>query len=88
VSTPRLITQVTPKYTGEALRHKIQGTVTLEAVVMDDGCTSRIHVVKSLDRGLDEAAMTAVAEWRFEPGRLAGRPVNVLVVIVVDFRIH
>jgi len=39
-----------------------------------------------LDRGgLDEKAMAAVAQWRFEPGRLAGAPVDVLVTIMVDF---
>jgi TonB family protein len=89
VSTPRLIHQVTPNYTGEALRRRIQGTVVLEAVVMDDGCASQIRIVKSLDRGgLDAEAVKAVAQWRFEPGRLAGTPVNVLVVIVLDFNIR
>jgi hypothetical protein len=32
--------------------------------------------------------VTAVEQWRFEPGRLAGRPVDVLVQIFVDFRIR
>jgi TonB family protein len=89
VSAPRLIKEVKPKYTPEALRDKIQGTVVLEAVVSGDGCTSQIHVVRSLDRGgLDEEAVAAVAQWRFEPGRLAGAPVDVLVVIMLDFSIR
>jgi hypothetical protein len=29
-----------------------------------------------------------VAEWRFEPGRLAGEPVDVLVTILVGFTIR
>lgn len=88
VSAPRVIKEVRPKYTGEALRDKIQGTVVVEALVSADGCTSQIRVVKSLDRGLDEAAITAVEQWRFEPGRLAGAPVDVLVVIMLDFTIR
>ena len=45
----------------------------LEAIVTGDGCASQIRVVRSLDRGgLDEEAVAAVAQWRFEPGRLAG----------------
>jgi periplasmic protein TonB len=89
VSAPRLIKEVKPKYTAEALLHKIQGAVVLEVVVMSDGRPSQIRVIKSLDRdGLDGEAVLAVAEWRFEPGRLAGEPVNVLVVIVVDFAVR
>ena len=89
VSAPRLIKEVRPHYTNEALLTRIQGTVVLEAIVTADGCTSQIHVVKSLDRGgLDEEAVAAVAQWRFAPGRLAGVPVDVLVTIMLDFTIR
>ena len=89
VSGPRLIHEVKPRYTSEALRNRIQGTVVLEAVVSGDGCTSQIRVVRSLDRGgLDEEAVAAVAQWRFEPGRLAGAPVDVLVTIMLDFSVR
>ena len=89
VSAPRLIKEVKPKYTAEALQNRIQGTVVLEAVVAGDGCASQIRVIRSLDRGgLDDEAVAAVAQWRFEPGRLAGAPVDVLVTIMVDFAIR
>jgi protein TonB len=89
VSLPRLIREVRPKYTSEAMRSGLQGTVWLEAVVTRDGRTSQIRVVKSLDHGgLDQEAVAAVAEWRFEPGRLAGEPVDVLVTILVGFTIR
>ena len=74
VSAPRLIKEVKPRYTSEAVVKRIQGTVVLEVIVTGDGCASQIRIVRSLDRGgLDEEAVTAVAQWRFEPGRLAGR---------------
>jgi TonB family protein len=86
VSAPRLIQEVKPQYTSEALRRRIQGTVVLEAIVTADGCPTQIRVVKPLDRGgLDQEAVAAVAQWRFEPGRLAGTPVDVLVIILIDF---
>jgi TonB family protein len=88
VSGPRLIKEVKPSYTNDALRHKIQGAVVLEAVVTVDGCPSQIRVIRSLDPGgLDAQAVAAVAQWQFEPGRLAGTPVDVLVTIQLDFRI-
>ena len=90
VSAPRVLKEVRPRYTGEALRNKTQGTVVLEAVVTRDGCTSQIRVVKSLDRGgLDDEAVAAVLQWRFEPGRLSdGTAVDVLVTIMLDFTIQ
>ena len=36
----------------------------------------------------DEQAIVAAAQWRFEPGRLAGRPVDVLVTVMIDFWIR
>jgi protein TonB len=66
-----------------------QGIVVLEVIVTRDGCASQIRVVKSLDRGgLDEEAVSAVAQWRFEPGRLAGTAVDVVVTIELTFAIR
>ena len=89
VSAPRVIKEVKAKYTREALLNRIQGTVVLEAIVTGDGCTSQIRIVRSLDAGgLDEEAVAAVAQWRFEPGRLGATPVDVLVTIELDFFIR
>jgi protein TonB len=80
---------VSPKYTDDALMRKIQGTVELELVVTKDGLPSQMRVRRSLDPGgLDERAIAAVSGWRFEPGRLAGKPVDVVVTVFLDFRIQ
>jgi periplasmic protein TonB len=89
VSPPRVVYQVKPTYTAAALLEKVQGTVTLQLVVARDGRPTQIQVVRSLDPlGLDEQAVHAVSQWRFEPGRLAGTPVDVLVTVALDFWIH
>lgn len=89
VTAPRVITDVKPTYTNDALFHRIQGTVVLELVVKANGRPADIRVVRSLDPGgLDEQAIVAVAQWRFESGRLAGRPVDVLVTVMIDFWIR
>jgi protein TonB len=73
----------------DALSQKIQGTVVLELVVRSDGRPSDIRIVRSLDPGgLDEQAIIAASQWRFEPGRLAGKPVDVLVTVMLDFWIR
>jgi protein TonB len=89
VSLPRVITEVRPTYTSQALLEKIQGTVVLQLVVTRDGRPSQIRVIQSLDPvGLDQQAIEAASRWRFEPSRLAGTPVDALVTIMLDFRIH
>jgi protein TonB len=89
VTTPRVITQVKPRYTEDALVHKIQGTVVLEMIVTRVGTPDAIKVIRPLDPGgLDAAAVDAAKQWRFEPGRLAGTPVDVLVTLMLDFRIQ
>jgi TonB family protein len=87
VTTPRLLARVEPRYTAEALERRLQGAVWLELVVDRAGHPVDFSVVRSLDRGLDEEAITAVRQWRFAPGTLAGSPVDVQVVVVVEFRI-
>jgi periplasmic protein TonB len=89
VTVPRIIRQVRPRYSDDALLHKVQGSVVLELVVARDGRPRNIHVIRSLDpAGLDERAIEAAREWEFEPGRLAGTPVDVLVTLIMDFRIQ
>jgi protein TonB len=71
------------------MRRKIQGTVILDVVVGRDGVPLAIGVARSLDQhGLDDEAIRAVKQWRFNPGRLGDTPVDVLVKIVLDFHIH
>ena len=89
VSSPRLLVQVRPSYTDDALLRKVQGTVELEVVVTKAGRPANIRIRRSLDPGgLDERAIAAVEGWRFEPGRLMGRPVDVIVTVYLDFRIQ
>jgi len=89
VTTPRVLVEVKPTYTTDALHRRIQGTVVLELIVTREGRPSQIRVIRSLDpEGLDECAVAAAAQWRFEPGRLAGTPVDVLVTIMLDFWIR
>ena len=89
VTLPKLISEVKPQYTPEAMRARIEGTVTLTAVVRTDGTPEEIEVTKSLDseHGLDERAVAAVSQWRFEPGRKDGRPVPVRVEIEIRFQL-
>lgn len=89
VTAPRVILEVKPSYSSEALVRRIQGTVALEFVVRADGRPANIRVVRSLDAGgLDDQAIIAASQWRFEPGHFNGKPVDVLVTLMIDFWIR
>ncbi len=84
---PKLIYSVKPKYTEEARVNKIQGTVVLSATVGPDGLLSNIRVVKSLGYGLDEKAIEAARQCRFQPAMADGRPVAATVKFSMEFRL-
>lgn len=89
VVPPTVLKEVKPKYTAEAMRQRIQGTVGLEVVVSRDGIPVALRVTRSLDPGgLDEEAIVAARQWRFTPGRVGDTPVDVLVTILLDFNVR
>jgi protein TonB len=90
VLNPRLIREVKPAYTADAMRAKIHGAVWLECVVLPDGSVGDVRVIRSLDPtfGLDQEAIRAAKQWRFEPGTRFGEPVPVLVTIELTFTLR
>ncbi len=88
VSPPTLLHEERPTYSSDALQHRVEGVVELEAIVRENGTADAIRVVRSLDRELDGNAVEAVRRWRFAPGRRRGEPVPVLVTIAVRFSIR
>jgi periplasmic protein TonB len=89
VTSPRVIREVKPTYTNRAMLNRIEGSVMLELIVRANGVPTNIRVTRSLDpNGLDGEAVRAASEWRFEPGRLNGTPVDVVASILIDFHIR
>jgi len=87
VSPPQLIQKVEPQYSEEARVAKLQGTVTLYVEVGPDGLAHNTQVTQSLGLGLDEMAIEAVSQWKFQPGTKDGQPVTVAATIQVNFRL-
>jgi TonB family protein len=89
VTQPMVVYDVKPRYTREALDAKIQGSVGLEAVVLETGAVGEVTVVRSLDSvyGLDDQAVLAMKQWRFEPGTKDKKPVAVRVEVEMTFRL-
>ena len=87
VSAPKELYAPDPEYSEEARKAKYQGVCVLYVEVAPDGTTHNIHVVRSLGLGLDEKAIEAVRNWKFEPAQKDGRPVTVAVNVEVNFHL-
>lgn len=80
------VKEVIPEYPTLALQRNIQGRVTLSAIITTDGSLRNIRIIGSPSI-LDNAALSAVREWRYEAHHENGRPVEVETQIVVEFSI-
>lgn len=82
----RLIRSVQPKYPPEAVTRQVEGLVVLHGVIGKDGS---VHQLKSV-RGeplLARAAINAVQQWRYEPYKLNGAPVDMPIDITINFNL-
>jgi protein TonB len=75
-----------PRYPIMARRRRYQGTVFLDVLVDARGRAEDLRVASSSGYDLlDRAALEAVREWRFEPGKLGGHPTAMRVKVPVRF---
>ena len=88
VSAPRAVFTPDPEYSEEARKAKFQGTCVLWLVVGPDGHPRDIRVARTLGLGLDEKAIEAVKQWKFEPAMKDGKPVAVMINVEVSFRLY
>ena len=89
VTNPIPLVQTTPSYTKAALVAEVQGVVWLQAVIRKTGKVDSFKVIQGLGHGLDEQAIQEIStNWRFKPGMLDGKPVDVLATIEVQFNLR
>lgn len=73
-----------PVYPKEAQGAGIQGTVLAEILVNEAGIVTDARIVRSIPL-LDEAALQAVREWRYDPSIVDGKAVPVRMTVNVSF---
>ena len=88
VSAPKALYAPDPEYSEEARKAKYQGTVVLWLVVDAAGRPQQIRVQRPLGMGLDEKAIEAVKQWKFEPAKKDGQAVPVMINVEVNFRLY
>ena len=88
ITAPSILREVQPDYTDEARRRAIQGDVVVEIIVRADGSVGSVKLLQGLGAGLDQRAVDAVRQWRFNPAKRYGTPVDVLVEVAVEFKLR
>ena len=89
VKSPQVLQQPIPSYTEQAKEARIEGTMLVSAVIRKNGSVDQVKVIRGLGYGLDDSAVNTISkEWKFKPGTLNDKPVDVSVVIEVSFRLY
>ena len=87
ISQPRILENSPPRYSEEARKAWLAGTVRLACVVGSDGLARSFKVIESLGLGLDESAIRTVSAWRFAPAVKDGKPVDFAASVDVNFQL-
>jgi TonB family protein len=87
--TLKRIHYVAPKFPDTAWRRGIEGWVELHFVVGTDGAVSDLTVVAAQPVGVfEQAALAAVAQWRYQAVQRDGQPVRQRAQLRVRFKVQ
>ena len=74
-----------PGTTKEAKRNSFHGKILIEAILATDGKVTNITILKGLPYGLNQKALEAAQQIRFEPATIDGKPVSTWVQLEYEF---
>ena len=87
LAPPKKIKDVRPVYPPLAVALQARGTVVLDVTIGTDGKVQDAKVIHSVPH-LDLAALEAVRQWEYEPTRINGALVTLIMTVVVNFAIQ
>ena len=87
IAVPRLISKTEPEYSRELRNAGVEGTVVIGCEIDENGIPQNCEVQQSPDSRLNQKALEAVSQWRFQPGTNNGHPVTVKANLEIRFRL-
>jgi TonB family protein len=89
IQAPKVIKRVEPQFPASARLQMGSGynvIVIVECVISKDGCVRSLRVLsQSPYPELNGAALVALSQWKFRPGYLDGKPVDVIFNMTTNF---
>jgi uncharacterized protein (TIGR02246 family) len=86
IREPKKLLDVRPDYPDEAKRQRVSGVVILECTIGPNGDVTSVKVLRGIPL-LDQAAVDAVSQWRYEPTLVNSVPVAVIMTVTVNFQL-
>jgi TonB family protein len=87
VREPRKIVNVNPVYPKAARDAQVSGVVIMEVLINETGEVVDARILRSIPM-LDDAALNAVRQWRYEPTLVNGVPTPVRMTITTNFTLN
>ena len=87
VTQARLVSTVPPEYPLLARAQHVSGGVTIDALVDANGRVTKMKVLSGPTL-LEQAAMDALRQWRYEPAMLDGKAVPMHLTVTIQFRLQ
>ena len=86
IRAPKAILQPKPDYPVVAMQARIQGVVTIDAVLDEHGNVQEMKIVSGPPL-LYQAALDALKRWKYEPTYLNDQPVPVQLLVTITFQL-
>ncbi len=86
IAASHLRRRVEPVWPELAKRARVQGIVLLQVTIDAQGNVEEVRLLRGHPL-LNEAAIDAVKQWKYDPVRLNGAPVAVITTVTVDFKL-
>jgi protein TonB len=84
---PKLVKKVQPEYPQLAAQARVQALVILEAQVDVRGYVKEVRVLRGAPL-FDDAAISAVKQWRYKPLLLNGEPTEFILTVTLMFNLQ
>jgi protein TonB len=85
---PKLVRDVKPNYSRNAMASKTQGNINYEAIVLTDGTVGAVRLTSLLHPELEHAGLEAIRQWKFTPARRGGSVIPLIVEIEMSFMLR
>jgi TonB family protein len=88
ITPPHAVSSPDPEYSEMARQIKWKGTAIISLIVDPSGSVRDLQIVEPLGAGLDDKAVAAVSQWKFDPAKKDGKPVPVQISVSVTFNLY
>lgn len=85
---PTPVWELRPLYPEQCKKRNIEGAVILQVGIDVEGNVIDVELLKSAHRDLDQSAVDALRQWKYQPVKKEGEPVPVTFTVTVDFKLR